>query len=184
MRTKLEEAAPEDAEEIASLRNAAAVQLTAMHGKGGWSSCVSDKGVLNGMRTGRCLVLRRRGRIVATLMLSTSKPWAIDVSYYTPSDAPLYVTGMAVAPDLQRGGMGRHCMKEVERLARAWPADVVRLDAYEGPAGAGTFYEKCGYREVGRVVYRTVPLIYFELVLGADPSAEVVARPREKVSAR
>ena len=32
-------------------------------------------------------------------------------------------------------------------------------------AGAGSFYAKCGFREVGRVRYRTVPLIYFEMLL-------------------
>jgi len=181
MRAKLEEASAEDAPEIAALRNAAAVQLTALHGKGGWSSLVSEKGVLNGMRTGRCLVIRRRGRIVATLMLGTSKPWAIDVSYYTQSSDPLYVTGMTVAPDWQRRGVGRHCMTEVERLARAWSATVVRLDAHDGPAGAGMFYDKCGYREVGRVVYRSVPLIYYELLLGATLPEKAAARPRKKV---
>jgi hypothetical protein len=46
-----------------------------------------------------------------------------------------------------------------------WPADAVRLDAYQGPAGAGGFYERCGFREVGRAAYRGTPLIYFELLL-------------------
>jgi hypothetical protein len=36
---------------------------------------------------------------------------------------------------------------------------------FDGEAGAGAFYAKCGFREVGRVVYRNVPLIYFEMLL-------------------
>ena len=32
-------------------------------------------------------------------------------------------------------------------------------------AGAGGFYARCGYTEVGRAVYRDAPLIYFELLL-------------------
>ena len=166
MRLKAEAALPEDAREIAGLRNAAAEQLLAKYGKGDWSSSVSTKGVLSDMRTGKVFVIRRRQRIVATLSLSTSKPWAIDVSYFTASQHPLYVTHMAVATEWQRQGVGRHCMKEVERLARAWPARVVRLDAYDCPAGAGPFYAICGYREVGRVIYRQTPLVYYELVLG------------------
>ena len=47
-------------------------------------------------------------------------------------------------------------------LARKVPADAIWLDAYEAPAGAGGFYAACGYREVGRVIFRSVPLIYFE----------------------
>jgi hypothetical protein len=50
-------------------------------------------------------------------------------------------------------------------VARAWPSQAIRLDAYDADAGAGGFYAKCGFREVGRVTYRTVPLIYFELLL-------------------
>jgi hypothetical protein len=34
-------------------------------------------------------------------------------------------------------------------------------------AGSGSFYAKCGYREVGRVTYRSVPLRYFELLRSA-----------------
>jgi len=39
------------------------------------------------------------------------------------------------------------------------------LDAYDGAAGAGRFYAKCGFLEVGRKIYRGVPLVYFELML-------------------
>jgi hypothetical protein len=44
-------------------------------------------------------------------------------------------------------------------------ADAIRLDAYDGAVGAGAFYAKYGFKEVGRVVYRGTPLIYFELLL-------------------
>ncbi len=56
-------------------------------------------------------------------------------------------------------------MEEVTRIARAWPADAIRLDAYDADAGAGIFYAKCGCTEVGRVSYRGTPLIYYELLL-------------------
>jgi hypothetical protein len=35
-----------------------------------------------------------------------------------------------------------------------------RVDAYDGPSGGGPFYKKCGFTEVGRTVYRGVPLVY------------------------
>src|ERR1035437_7340522 len=34
---------------------------------------------------------------------------------------------------------------EVERIAKAWPADAIRLDAYDAEAGAGPFYASCGW---------------------------------------
>jgi hypothetical protein len=57
-------------------------------------------------------------------------------------------------------------LKEAGAVARAWPADAIRLDAFDADAGAGGFYAKCGWGEVARVTYKKDPLIYFELVLG------------------
>jgi GNAT superfamily N-acetyltransferase len=100
---------------------------------------------------------------VATLTLSTRKPWAIDTRYFSPARRPLYLTAMEVSPELQRQGIGRKCLQEANRIAREWPADALRLDAFDAVAGAGEFYRKCGFREVGRVTYRGAPLIYFEM---------------------
>ena len=79
---------------------------------------------------------------------------------------------MAVAPRLQRGGIGARLLEEAKAVAREWPADAIRLDAYNNAAGAGPFYVKSGFREVGRVTYRGVPLIYFELLLNSSLARE------------
>ena len=102
---------------------------------------------------------------MATFRLATKKPWAIDVSYFTACERPLYLTGMAVRPDFQRRGLGRQCVEEAVRIARDWPADAIRLDAYDADAGAGSFYHKCGFTETGRKTYRSVPLTYYEFGL-------------------
>ena len=154
-----------DAAAIAALRTAVAERLTHDFGKGHWSSCVTERGVLLAIRTSRVVVIRSRSKLIATLTLATKKPWAIDKSYFAPSKRPLYLTNMAVRPDLQRLGIGRRCLDEARRIARVWPADAIRLDAYNTDAGAGGFYAKCGFREVGRVIYRNTPLSYFELLL-------------------
>lgn len=158
----LVEATVDDAEALASLHTTVAEDLTTRHGRGRWSSATTVEGVLFTMKRARVFVAKERQRIVATLALSTRKPWAIDKSYFAPSTRPLYLTSMAVDPAHQRQGIGRSCVDEARRIAAAWPADEIRLDAYDAPGGAGAFYAKCGFREVGRVVYRTVPLIYFE----------------------
>ena len=162
-RFKLIAATPAEASAIAILRTLVALDLTRRYGKGHWSSAATERGVLNDLRTGSVLIARRRGRLIATLRLATKKPWAIDVAYFTPCVRPLYLTSMAVTPDLQGAGVGTRCLGLVQQVAREWPADMIRLDAYDGPAGAGAFYRKCGFRETGRVVYHGNPLVYFEL---------------------
>lgn len=167
MDLSFEDATESDAAAIASLRTTVADRLTQEYGRGHWSSAVTEKGVLFEMRTSRVIVARRGGSVgvVATLQLATKKPWAIDPAYFTSVRKPAYLTAMAVDPDLQRKGIGRRLLTEAEDIARAWASDAIRLDAYEGNAGAGAFYAKCGFREVGRVIYRKTPLVYFELLL-------------------
>jgi GNAT superfamily N-acetyltransferase len=158
-------ATPEEAASLAALHTAVAKHLTGLHGEGPWSSKTSEKGVLYAMRTSQVFVARLGAEIVGTLRLATKKPWAIDTSYFSPCRRPLYLLAMAVVPDRQREGIGRLCLQEALRIAEAWPADAIRLDAYDAEAGGGGFYARCGWTERGRVSYRSVPLIYYEFVL-------------------
>ncbi len=163
-------AAESDATALAELHTVVAADLTRRFGKGPWSSSPSERGVASELRRpakfSRTLIARdTSGCIIGALRLATKKPWAIDVAYFTPTKRPLYLTGMAVHPESQRRGIGGLLLKEAEAVARAWPADAIRLDAYDAEAGAGEFYAKSGYREVGRVSYRRTPLVYFELTL-------------------
>ena len=154
-----------DAGAIAELRAAVAHALTLMHGKGHWSSSGTEKGALREIRTSRVILARVGAEILGTLSLGTKKPWAIAPEHFTPVTRVLYLRDMAVAPAAQGHGVGRLLLAEAERVARAWPADAIRLDAYDGAVGAGAFYAKYGFKEVGHVVYRGTPLIYFELLL-------------------
>jgi GNAT superfamily N-acetyltransferase len=165
MKIRMTAATAEDAPELAALRGAVAAKLTAQHGMGPWSGVATEKGVLFDLRNSKVLVARLKGKLVATLRLTTKKPWAIDRQYFTAGRRPLYLLSMAVEPELQRQGVGRLCLEETKKACRQWPADALCLDAYDAAAGAGPFYAKCGFREVGRASYRGCPLVYFELLL-------------------
>lgn len=156
-----------DALELAALRSLAAKHLTARFGRGHWSGEATERGVLASMNTGSVWVARRGRTLTGTFRLATKKPWAIDKAHFTPTKVPLFLTDMAVLPGMQGLGIGRRCLQKAVDIAHAWPADSICLDAYDAEAGAGDFYRRCGFREVGRVVYRGVPLIYFEMLLGS-----------------
>jgi ribosomal protein S18 acetylase RimI-like enzyme len=165
MKVELQIATAADVADLLSLREAVNQRLTAQFGKGYWVAGATEKGVLFAMKRGAMYVARDRHKPVATLTLSTRKPWAIDTKYFTAGKRPLYLSAMEVSPDTQRKGIGRQCLDEACRIAREWPADAIRLDAYDAAAGAGDFYRKCGFREVGRSIYRNAPLIYFEMLI-------------------
>jgi GNAT superfamily N-acetyltransferase len=164
-RVRFAPAGDEDAAAIADLRNAAADDLTRRYATGHWSGHTTERGVRHSMRHARVVVGRAGGPLVAVVRLATRKPWAIDPSYFTPCRLPLYLTDMAVQPGRQRQGIGRRCLEEAIEQARAWPADAIRLDSYDAPAGAGPFYARCGFTERGRVTYRGTPLVYHEMLL-------------------
>lgn len=96
---------------------------------------------------------------------SSAKVCGRDKRYYSASESPLCLTNMVVDPLRQRKGIGRRCIEEAKRATRGWPSDALRLDVYDANAGAGEFYRKCGFDEVGRVVYQGTPLIDFEMLL-------------------
>lgn len=157
-----------DAPALAALRNAAADDLTRQHGRGHWSAVVTEPGQLRSIAASRVLVACDDDRVAGTLRLTTKKPWAIETSRFSRVSRAVYLVDMAVAPARQHQGVGRLLVQEAMAVAANWPAGAIRLDAYDGAAGAGPFYAKCGFREVCRASYRGVPLIYFELLLPSD----------------
>jgi len=168
---RFRDATEADVPAIAALQNAVAGALTARHGRGHWSMLTSERGVLQSLRHARVRVGRSGRQLVTVLRLAKKKPWAIDVAYFTPVKLPLYLTGMAVSVAEQRHGLGRQALEDAHRVAAAWPADAIRLDAYDAPAGAGGFYEACGYEARGRTTFRETPLAYFERLLRPPASS-------------
>lgn len=165
MQLTFRDASLDDVGVIAGLQNAAAGALTARFGEGHWSSLVAERGVTLSLRRARIRLGRSGKRVLTVLRLATKKPWAINVSYFTPVKRPLYLTGMAVSVAHQGRGLGRLALEDARAVAQAWPADAIRLDAYDADGGAGQFYAKCGLQERGRVIYRSNPLVYYELLL-------------------
>ena len=165
MALRFRDATIEDAPGIAGLQNAAAGALTARFGQGHWSSLVTERHSVLAQRHARVRIGGEGRRILTVLRLARKKPWAIDVSCFTPAERPLYLTGLAVLVGRQGQGLGRLAMEDARAVAAAWPADAIRLDAYDHAAGAGPFYRRCGFRERGHVVYKGDPLVYYELLL-------------------
>ena len=128
---------------------------------------VSERAVAAAQRHARMRVGREGKRILTALRLSSRKPWAIDVSYFTPVPRPLYLTGMAVSVGHQGQGLGRLALQDACAVASGWPADAIRLDAFDTEAGAAGFYARCGFLPRGRTVYRGDPLAYYERLLGS-----------------
>lgn len=160
--TSISSARAADAREIAALRTQVARGMTRQFGKGHWSECPGVALVQRQLRASHVLVARRDGTIVGTVRLAVTKQWAIDSGAFTPVKTSLYVLGLAVSPEARGLGIGRGLMEAAKAKARDWPAQALWLDAYDHAAGAGGFYQACGFRKVGPSSTGDVPLIYYE----------------------
>jgi GNAT superfamily N-acetyltransferase len=157
-----------DARELVALGTAVAHDMTRQFGEGGWSATPGKDDVVGQVSASRVFIARRDAEVIGTVRLARAVPWAIDSSAFTPVAKALYVLGLAVAPDARGQGVGRRLMDAAKAAARSESAGALWLDAYEHVAGAGPFYLKCGFRQVGRTSYKQVPLIYYEWLTQDD----------------
>jgi ribosomal protein S18 acetylase RimI-like enzyme len=155
-------AKPSEVRALVALRSAVAQEMTRKFGEGHWSARPSQADVLRQLRASYVLVARRGAEIIGMVRLVRPLPGAIDSSAFTPVEKPLYVLGLAVAPECRGQAIGRRLLDAAKDRARSCGAQALWLDAYEHEAGAGPFYLKCGFRKVGGTQYREVPLVYFE----------------------
>jgi GNAT superfamily N-acetyltransferase len=155
-------ATPDDARAIAALRVAVAQDMTRRFGEGHWSALTSKAAVHRQLRASRVLVAKVDARVVGTVRLAVAIPSVFDSSAFTPVETALYVLGLAVALDSRGRGVGRALIAAAKEVAHSWPAQALWLDAYRHGAGAGPFYERCGFRELGTSVSKDVPLVFYE----------------------
>jgi GNAT superfamily N-acetyltransferase len=176
MKLAIQEASQNDVAEILALRLAVGAFMQERYGDSRWAPPIHEGSVIRlfkGPRTRKSdgetlikiLVGKCRGEIVALTRMQTKKPWGFDLKYFTPGAKAVYLGDVEVSPKCQGQGFGTQLMAAVVDHARAWPVGAIRTSAYDGAAGAGPFYAKCGFREMGRVTYRTIPMIYFEMIL-------------------
>jgi GNAT superfamily N-acetyltransferase len=152
-----------DAAAIAAVRMSAARELTERFGAGTWSfAAESEASVQAEIRSSTVLFAHEDGLVVGALRLATRNPWLGDTRFFTPCNRPIFLTSMAITPKRQRQGIGRQLLAEARRVGLKMGGEALRLDSYAGPAGAGNFYRKCGFREVHRGDYNGTALIWFE----------------------
>jgi GNAT superfamily N-acetyltransferase len=151
---------------IQATRISASEDLTERFGEGHWSIVSSEATLIDALGNGNLYVIDADGVLAGTCRLTDRKIAFYEERWFADPDAPAtYLRDMAIAPDRQRQGIGREAMADIAQLARLQGACAVRLDAYAGPAGAGTFYRKCGYSRMHAGQFNGVRLEYYEKLL-------------------
>lgn len=168
MKITIRAAKHDDAETIHAIRTSAAEALTDAFGTGHWSHVATLRTLERHTVDRDLFVVENAGTAIATFELTSKKPGFYSKTWFADPAAPaIYLFNMAVDKTSQRNGFGRKIMAEMEATAAADGKYALRLDAYDAPAGAGTFYEKCGYSLVHSGSFNRVALCYYEKILAA-----------------
>ena len=161
-------ASREDAMDAFNIRRSAADLLTSVHGEGHWSTVTSVKTIRKHAEAGLVYLFFEGDSPIGTFHLVDRKIGFYKKEWFEIPDQPaFYLMHMALHPDRQRKGLGREMMIEIEAIAVNKSIHSIRFDAYNADAGAGKFYEKCGYQLVHKGSFNSVALLYFEKVLEA-----------------
>jgi ribosomal-protein-alanine N-acetyltransferase len=92
--------------------------------------------------------VRRRDALVVVARVGT-RIAGFAIMRYRDDDAHLDLLG--VAPEYRRRGLGRRLMEWLEKPALVAGISAVFLEVRESSSGAQAFYERVGYRKLGRL---------------------------------
>ena len=97
-------------------------------------------------------VVQSEGRTVGTFTISTQRP-----DYYSEDvlaslwGKSLYISRLAILPEMQGRGIGTWCMRWIERAAWDMDCVAVRLDVVVTNTKLLGYYGRLGYKETGRI---------------------------------
>ncbi len=139
-----------DRESVQYLHVYAIQQVGAYLGRGPWDDDVYAIEDVYLNNQGEFLIGEEDGRFVAMGALKRSSPQRAEIKR------------MRVHPDYQGRGYGQLILDELEARARALGYRTLHLDTSVLQIAAQRLYEKNGFREVGRDVYRGLEVILYE----------------------
>ncbi len=127
---------------------------------------------------GHCLVAEQGRRIVGTVTVCgpfdvNTSPWSLSVPAFRDRDTA-HFHQFAVAPDLQRQGLGRRLVAACEQWARERGFKRMALDTAEPATELRALYRSLGYADMGTVQWdgKTYRSVVMEKPLDHSPLRE------------
>ncbi|WP_135229197.1 GNAT family N-acetyltransferase [Deinococcus fonticola] len=152
-----------EAEQVSALLQACGRDIEQRLGLRNWAVAYPLELIQAQAAAGFVWVLEENGELMATFTLDYDLPAEYQAQWFTqPQASAAYLHRLAVYPNIQGRGLGAHCLREVERVAREAGAPWLRFDAYSRNAGIQAFYRKQGF----------TPLRQFQMTLPALGQAD------------
>lgn len=114
----------------------------------------TEEQTLSRVRSGRCFVAERDGRVVGTITMYRKREMEQPTWYRR--DGVAYFGQFGVEPELQGTGIGNLLLAHVERVAQDEGIEELALDTAEPATHLIEYYSRHGYRPVDTVQWRDV----------------------------
>ena len=151
---------------------------------GFWPVPFPRERILPSLRRGETVVLEEDGELVGTLALSREDPdyWGVQ-----PPVAG-YVHRVAVRADRRGAGLGQTMLAWAATRVRRWGRPLLRLDTLASATPLVRYYERLGFRAVGRIWKRVAGgdrrLVLLEKRVGPGRTTRGGARVRRSRARR
>lgn len=142
---RIKEKDPHLIEIVYSILKASGSYMVETFGLMHWSRPYSKENIAHDIENKEVYIVKNEGQNIATFMLSQ------DTSYYfqeIPDENAVYLSKLAVNPNVVNTGIGTSCMKYIEEYCRNNNKTRVRLDVYDKSEQAVNFYTKIGYKQL------------------------------------
>jgi len=155
-------AQPSDLEELSALLQAVLIQLRTQ-GNGQWDAeYPSREDIVQDLAHETLYVIRRTQQIVAAITIDQNTPQ--EYSQLSWNNPPPVVSfhRLMVHPAFQGQGLAKALLHFAETIAQRDHASSIRLDAFAENEAANHLYQVLGYREVGKLAFRTGTFCCYE----------------------
>lgn len=141
---------PDDIDDLYALIVACGEDMWRRLGLDHWKPPITIEMFREYARAKEVFAVEDDGELVATFTIGFEAPEPYPPSSWADkAHRAIYLNKLAVTPGLQRRGLGRWCMEEIERLAAARGCQAVRFDALTRNVSLLGFYDHLGYRRCG-----------------------------------
>lgn len=79
----------------------------------------------------------------------------------------LFFEKLAVNPEVSGRGFGSYCMRQIEKMAKKLDCEKIQMEVYSQSRHAIEFYQKKGYKQVGKTDTRKYTDLIMEKIVGS-----------------
>jgi GNAT superfamily N-acetyltransferase len=152
-----------DVDDIYSILSLCANDMLLNYDLDHWIPVYPKENILDDITNKKVFVVENDAKLIACFTLSFINP-----SLWSNFDSvkSIYLSKLAVVPNISGKGIGKYCMKFIESFATRNNVNRIRFDVYDKSDKTISFYLKLGYKIVGNAKTNRFGVVLMEKLIG------------------